>query len=185
MINERYKNIKNLDENNIKEINFKNKNHSRNKSEDLNNYQVDTNGYKLSSTGEDKSSNFNSKDDLVLFQDKYEKKNKTQNNNETFMNTMDNMDKSTSNNVSSSSSAKTKTKIQSSRALSSLMFSKYININMNINNIKGTKKKKIKKVTFKKKIFEVIEIESFKKYNLDNGFNPDYKTDTKCSCIIY
>ena len=183
MINERYKKNKNLDENNIKDINFKNKNHSRNKSEDLRNYQVDTNGFKLSSTGEDKSSNFNSKDDSVLFQDKYEKKNKIQYNNETFMNTIDNIDKSTSNNLSSTSNAKMKSKIQSLRSLSSLMCSKYINMNMN--NMNSTKKKKIKKVTFKKKIFEVIEIESYKKYNLDNGFNPDYKTDTKCSCIIY
>ena len=181
MINERDKKNKNLNEKKINAINFPNKNHSRNKSEDLHNYQVDTNGYKFTSTGEDKSSNFNTKEDSILFQDKYEKKNKIQYNNETFMNTIDNTDKSTSNNLSSSSSAKMKSKIPSLRALSSLMFCKYINMN----NINNTKKKKIKKVTFKKKMVDVIEIESFKKYNLENGFNQDYKTDTKCSCITF
>ena len=177
-MNESDKNNKNLNENNINVINFPNKNHSRNKIEDLNNFQADTNGYRLTSTGEDKSSNFNSKEDLMLFQNKNEKKN-NQYNNETFMNTVDNIDKNTSNNLSSS--AKMKSKIPSSRALSSLIFNKYINMN----NINNTKKKKIKKVTFKKKLVDVIEIESFKKYNLENDFNPDNKTDTKCSCIVY
>ena len=182
MINENDKKNKNLNENNLNSFNFPNKTHSRNKSEDLKNVQVDNDRYKLTSTGEDKFSNFNPKDcDSILFQEKFEKKNKNPNNNETFINSVDNNDKTLTNNLSFSSSAKIKSKIPSSRALSSLMFSNYINMN----NINSTKKKKIKKVTFKKNIVDVIEIESFKKYNLENGFNPDYKTDTKCSCIVF
>ncbi len=181
MINEKDKKNENLNENNLNKINFQNKNHSRNKSEDLQKYQIDINGNKFTSTGEDKYSNFNYKEDSIIFQEKFEKKNKIQCNNERYMNTVDNIDKSASNSLSYSSSSKMKTKIPSSKALSSLMFSKYINMN----NINSTKKKKIKKVTFKKKIVEIIEIESFKKYNLENGFNSDYKTDTKCSCKVF
>ena len=178
MIDKREKNNNKLKE---ETIIFPNINHSRNKSEDLKNFQVDTDGNKLTSTGEDKNSIYELKDESKLFKEKFEKKNKNQSNNETFMNTIDNIDKNTSNNLSSSFSAKMKSKIPSSRELSSLMFKKYINMN----NINSTKKKKIKKVTFKKKFVDIIEIESYKKYNLENDFNSDYKTDTKCSCIVF
>ena len=166
---------------NDKAIIFPNINHSRNKSENLKNFQMDTDRNKLTSTSEDKNSIYEQKDESKFFQEKFEKKNKNQSKNETFMNTVGNIDKSISNDLSSSFSAKMKSKIPSSRALSSLIFNKYINMN----NINSTKKKKIKKVTFKKKIVDIIEIESYKKYNLENDFNSDYKTDTKCSCIAF
>ena len=56
--------------------------------------------------------------------------------------------------------------------------------NNNISKIK--KKKKIKKVTFKKKFVSYIDIESYKKYNMDNCIlNDNNKADTKCTCVIY
>ena len=181
MINENNKKNKNLNENNdLNDINYQNKSHSRNKRDDLKNYQNETDGGKLTSTGEDKYLFNSSKNDsMTLFKDKFDNK-KNQNLSEILINYSDNNEKSTTNNLSTSSNTKTKSKIPSSRALSSLMFNQYINMN-NINNIK---KKKIKKVTFKKKIVDVIEIESFKKYNLENGYNTDERTDAKCSCFI-
>jgi hypothetical protein len=48
------------------------------------------------------------------------------------------------------------------------------------------KKKKAKKVTFKKKFVSYVDIESYKKYNVDNSiFNDNNKTETKCSCEIF
>ena len=51
------------------------------------------------------------------------------------------------------------------------------------NNILKKKFKK-KKVTFKKKFVDIVNIESYKKYNLNKSLNNDSE-DTKCSCIIY
>ena len=51
------------------------------------------------------------------------------------------------------------------------------------NNILKKKFKK-KKLTFKKKFVDIVNIESYKKYNLNKSLNNDSE-DTKCSCIIY
>ena len=54
------------------------------------------------------------------------------------------------------------------------------------NNGKNKEKKKKKKVTFKKKFVSYIDVESYKKYNMDNSIlNDNNKADTKCSCVIY
>ena len=181
MINERNKKNKNINENtDLNVINYQNKSHSRNRGDDLKNYQNETDGGKLTSTGEDKYLFSNSKNDLMtLFKDKIDNK-KNQNISDILINYSDNNEKSTTNNLSTSSNSKKKSKIPASRALSSLMFNQYIYMN----NINNTKKKKIKKVTFKKKIVDIIEIESFKKYNLENGFNTGDRTDAKCSCFV-
>jgi len=179
MIYEKNKAYKNLNENDdLNAINFQNKIHSRNKSDDLKNYQNETDGYKLTSTGEDKNLCGNSKNEsITLFKDRFNNKN-NQNISDILINSSENNEKSSTNNLSNGSSSKIKSKISSSRALSSLMFNQYINMN-------NTKKKKIKKVTFKKKIIDIIEIESFKKYNLENDFNSNNRTDAKCSCFMF
>ena len=181
MINENYKEIKNLNENtDLNSLFYQNKNHSRNIGVDLKNDQNETDGGKLTSTGEDKYLFSNSKNDsMTLFKDKFDNK-RNQNISDILVNYSDNLEKNTSNNLSTNSNSKIKSKVPSLRALSSLMFNQYINMN----NINNTKKKKIKKVTFKKKLVDVIEIESFKKFNLENGFNIDDRTNTKCSCFV-
>jgi hypothetical protein len=51
---------------------------------------------------------------------------------------------------------------------------------------KNKAKKKKKKVTFKKKFVSYIDVESYKKYNMDNCiFNDNNKADAKCACVIY
>ena len=51
---------------------------------------------------------------------------------------------------------------------------------------KNKAKKKKKKVTFKKKFVSYVDVESYKKYNMDNCiFNDNNKADSKCACVIY
>ena len=64
--------------------------------------------------------------------------------------------------------------------------SSMVNKIIGLNKVKG-KKKNNKKVKFKKKFVSYIEIESFKKYNMENNsFNVnDNKTDTKCTYLMF
>ena len=80
------------------------------------------------------------------------------------------------------SNIKSKTKMSSTSRGNSSMVNKIIGLNK----VKG-KKKNNKKVKFKKKFVSYIEIESFKKYNMENNsFNVnDNKTDTKCTCLMF
>ena len=45
-------------------------------------------------------------------------------------------------------------------------------------------KKKKKKVNFKRKFVTIIDIESFKKYNMENNCLYD-KAEAKCTCFVY
>ena len=48
------------------------------------------------------------------------------------------------------------------------------------------KKKKIKKVSFKKELVTYIDIESFKKYNMENNcLNANDKAESKCTCLVF
>ena len=74
---------------------------------------------------------------------------------------------------------KMKTKMNSTSKGS--MLSKIIGLS----NIK-VKKKKTKKVTFKKKFVTYVDIESFKKYNMENFCsNAKDKIEEKCTCFIF
>jgi hypothetical protein len=51
----------------------------------------------------------------------------------------------------------------------------------------GNSKKSLKNVTFKDKNFlDVVNVESYKKYNVDMSYNePEHEETTRCKCLIY
>ena len=151
---------------------------------DIDNYRYDLENGKLSSTCEEKVSNENPKiDSMTLYKNKLkrlEKNNKREYSaSEIMMTTKDDNEKNTDNNPILSK-MKMVSKVSSSKELDSLMNNKFINLrSIKIN------KKRIKKVTFKKNFVNIVEIESYKKYNIDNNLTPNDKADTKCTCLIF
>ena len=55
---------------------------------------------------------------------------------------------------------------------------------MNVMSFARKKKAKKKKVNFKRKFVTIIDIESFKKYNMENNCLYD-KAEAKCTCLVY
>ena len=55
---------------------------------------------------------------------------------------------------------------------------------MNVMNFGRRKKLRKKKVNFKRKFVTIIDIESFKKYNMENNCLND-KAEAKCTCLVY
>jgi hypothetical protein len=51
----------------------------------------------------------------------------------------------------------------------------------------GSSKKSIKNVSFKDKNFlDVVNVESYKKYNVDMSYNePEHEDTTRCKCLIF
>ena len=151
---------------------------------DIDNYRYDLENGKLSSTCEEKVSNENPKiDSMTLYKNKLkklEKDNKREYSaSEIMMTTKDDNEKNTDNNPILSK-MKMVSKVSSSKELDSLMNNKFINLrSIKIN------KKRAKKVTFKKNFVNIVEIESYKKYNIDNNLTPNDKADTKCTCLIF
>ena len=151
---------------------------------DIDNYRYDLENGKLSSTCEEKVSNENPKiDSMTLYKNKLkrlEKNNKREYSaSEIMMTTKDDNEKNTDNNPILSK-MKMVSKVSSSKELDSLMNNKFINLrSIKIN------KKRAKKVTFKKNFVNIVEIESYKKYNIDNNLTPNDKADTKCTCLIF
>ena len=151
---------------------------------DIDNYRYDLENGKLSSTCEEKVSNENPKiDSMTLYKNKLkklEKNNKREYSaSEIMMTTKDDNEKNTDNNPILSK-MKMVSKVSSSKELDSLMNNKFINLrSIKIN------KKRAKKVTFKKSFVNIVEIESYKKYNIDNNLTPNDKADTKCTCLIF
>ena len=151
---------------------------------DIDNYRYELENGKLSSTCEEKVSNENPKiDSMTLYKNKLkkiEKNNKREYSaSEIMMTTKDDNEKNTDNNPILSK-MKMVSKVSSSKELDSLMNNKFINLrSIKIN------KKRAKKVTFKKNFVNIVEIESYKKYNIDNNLTPNDKADTKCTCLIF
>ena len=189
---------KNKDENNSNNINvnqnqnyillknIKNKFNKKNNS-NIRNFAYVMDGSRLSSTGEEKFSINNIKNDsMILYHEKIKdvhRKNKRElSASEIITNANDNNEQY-KDIVSILSNSKMKSKVHHpSRPYSSLMDSKYIKLNK----IKIGKKRKAKKVTFKKNFTEVVDVESYKKYNLENNnISHTDKSNTKCTCFIF
>ena len=137
---------------------------------------------KLSNTNDEKLTNNISKyDSMIFYKDKFKKlqKKKEYFSSDLITNSMDYNDKTTDSH-SFFMNLKVKSKNKNSKNNSSM-----INKIIGLNKLKY-KKKKIKKVSFKKVFVTYIDIESFKKYNMENNcLNANDKAESKCTCLIF
>ena len=179
--------------NNINYVHFENeylkypKKISPKGSDDSRNFRYELETNKFSSTCDEKILNINIKNDaMILYQEKLkklERKNKREfSASEIMMSSEKINDKNTDNySYVSMGKLKLKSKYPTSRAQSSLNVNKFVNITK----LKLGKKDKKKKVTFKKTFATIIDVESFKKYNVENNMlNKTKKDNTKCTCSI-
>jgi hypothetical protein len=146
-------------------------------------YELETN--KLSSTCDEKMPNNNSKNDsMILYRDKlkkFQRKNRREFSESEIMMSSEKINDKNTDNYSYISMGKLKSKYPTSRQINSLNINKFVNISK----LKIGKKDKKKKVTFKKAFATIIEVESFKKYNVENNMlNKSQKDSTKCTCSI-
>ena len=144
-------------------------------------YELESN-HKLSNTNDEKLPNNVSRYDSMIFsKDKFRKmqKKKDYSSSDMITSSMDYNDKTTDSH-SFFMNLKVKTKNNNSRNNSSM-----INKVIGLNKLKY-KKKKIKRVSFKKVFVTYIDIESFKKYNVENNcLNANDKEESKCTCLVY
>jgi len=180
--------------NNINYVHFENeylkypKKISPKGSDDSRNYRYELETNKLS-TCDEKIPNINIKNDsMILYQEKlkkFQRKNKREFSASEIMMSSEKINDKNTDNYSYVSMGKLKLKLKSkyptSRAQSSLNINKFVNITK----LKLGKKDKKKKVTFKKTFATIIDVESFKKYNVENSMlNKTEKDNTKCTCSI-
>ena len=151
------------------------------KSEERRNFPYELGLHKLSNTNDENiGHNLGKLDSMIFYKDKIKNFQKKRDYSTSDMLTcsVDCNDKT--NDSRSFVNMKMKAKMNSASKGSS-MLSKIIGLSK----IK-VKKKKAKKVTFKKKFVTYVDIESFKKYNMENFcFNANDKTEEKCTCFIF
>ena len=147
-------------------------------------YELEPNR-KLSNTNDEKITNNVSRtsryDSMIFYKDKFKKlqKKKDYSSSDMITSSMDYNDKTTDSR-SFVMNLKIKSKNNNSKNNSSM-----INKIIGLNKLKK-KKKKIKKVSFKKVFVTYIDIESFKKYNMENNcLNAKDKAESKCTCLIF
>lgn len=169
----------------LSQIKSDKKNYSRKgtipKSEEGRNFRYELGLNKISNTNDEKIGNNLSKlDSMILYKDKIKnfQKKKDYSSSDMLTCSADCNDKT--NDSRCFVNMKMKAKMNSASKGSS-MLSKIIGLS----NIK-VKKKKAKKVTFKKNFVTYVDIESFKKYNMENFcFNANDKIEEKCTCFIF
>ena len=144
-------------------------------------YELETN-HKLSSTNDEKMPNNMSRcDSMIFYKDKFKKlqKKRDYSGSDMITSSIDYNDKTTDSH-SFFINLKVKLKNNNSKNNSSM-----INKIIGLNKLKY-KKKKIKKVSFKKEFVTYIDIESFKKYNMENNcLNANDKAESKCTCLVF
>ena len=138
--------------------------------------------HKLSNTNDEKLTNNVSRyDSMIFYKDKFKKlqKKKDYSSSDMVTSSMDYNDKTTDSR-SFFINLKVKTKNKNKKNNSSM-----VNKIIGLNTLKS-KKKKIKKVSFKKIFVTYIDIESYKKYNMENYcLNAKDKAESKCTCIVF
>ena len=188
MINDKIENINN---NNQKIFNFfKDKRDKKkisirssiNKSETERNCAYELQSNRISNSIDERGTNTNI-DSMVLIKEKmknFQIKNKKEySSSDMLTSSMEYNDKNTDSHQFFSN-LKMKSKNNNSKG-SSTMLSKIIGLDK-----KSKKKKKNKKVTFDQNLVNYINIESYKKYYIENdGLNANDKTETKCTCLVY
>ena len=144
-------------------------------------YELEPNR-KLSNTNDEKLTNNVSKyDSMIFYKDKFKKlqKNKNYSSSDMITSSMDYNDKTTDSR-SFVMNLKVKSKNNNSKNNSSM-----VNKIIGLNKLKY-KKKKMKKVSFKKVFVTYIDIESYKKYNMENySLDAKDKAESKCTCIVF
>lgn len=153
----------------------------RHKSEDRKIDRYDLGKSQISNSNDEKfGHNIAKCDSMVFYRDKIQKfqKRKQFSTSDMITTSIDFNDKTTER-FPFFTNLKIKTKNNYSKGNSSML-----NKIIGLNKIKY-KKKKAKKVTYKKKFVTYIDVESYKKYNMENCcFNGNDKTETKCTCLI-
>ena len=144
-------------------------------------YELEPNR-KLSITNDEKITNNVSRyDSMIFLKDKFKKlpKKKEYSSSDMITSSMDYNDKTTESH-SFFMNLKVKTKNNSQKNNTSM-----VNKIIGLNKLKF-KKKKTKKVSFKKAFVTYIDIESYKKYYMENnGLNANDKAESKCTCLIF
>lgn len=154
-------------------------------SNDSRNYRYELETNKMASTCDEKIPNINIKNDsMILYKEKlkaYQRKNRREFSASEIMMGSEKSNDRNIDNYSYVPMGPLKSKYPTSRAVSSLNINKFVNITK----LKSGKKDKKKKVTFKKTFATIIDVESFKKYNIENNMlNKTEKDNTKCTCLI-
>ena len=192
MKNENFENKSRLkNSNDINYIHFENeylkypKKISPKGSDDIRNYRYELETNKNSSTCDEKIPTNNMKNDsMLLYQDKlkkFQRNHKREYSASEIMMSSEKINDKNTDNYSYISMGKLKSKYPTTRSLSTLNINKFVNITK----IKLGKKEKKKKVTFKKTFATIIDVESYKKYNIENNLlNRTEKDSIKCTCSI-
>ena len=161
---------------------YSRKNTTLPKSEEGRNFRYELGLNKISNTNDENIEHDHSKkiDSMILYKDKIKNFQKKRDNSSSDMLTCsaDYNDKTNDNHYFTNMKMKSK---MSGASKGSSMLNKIIGLNK----IK-IKKKKNKKVTFKKKLVTYVDIESYKKYNMETSrFNANDKLDEKCTCLSF
>ena len=166
---------------NLENVNNNNQKNSNDKSDIKQNFRYDIKSNKIAHSIDEKNTNYKC-DSMILYQEKmknFQLKNKKEYSSSELATTSLDFNDKASDSRSFFSSLKIKSKINKQKS-SCIMLNKILGLD------KKEKKKQVKKVSFKKKFVSYIDIESYKKYYMENnGISANDKSETKCSCLSF
>jgi hypothetical protein len=153
---------------------------TKDKNDNIKNLRYELTDDRIMNTNDEKISNLKS-EPMFFYRNKtknYVEKKKENSTTEMVTCSLDNNEKTTDSR-SFFTNLQLKSKTNKSRSCIKLSKVKYFDKT-------NLKKKKIKKVSFKKKFISYIDVESYKKYYMEDfGFNAKDKVQTKCTCLIF
>ena len=166
---------------NLENVNNNNQKNSNDKSDIKQNFRYDIKSNKIAHSIDEKNTNYKC-DSMILYQEKmknFQLKNKKEYSSSELATTSLDFNDKASDSRSFFSNLKIKSKINKQKS-SCIMLNKILGLD------KKEKKKQVKKVSFKKKFVSYIDIESYKKYYMENnGISANDKNETKCSCLSF